>query len=109
MSIHQSVKADERTVAVVHASNTWGLNFITFALLMDIMYRGVVFHEAAWDLFALLGVSGAISAVYLARHKVLGQLSGWKVAILGAVAALVSAVVVSCFSWNWNVRPFGLA
>ena len=33
MSTHQSVKADERTVAVLYAANTWGLNFISFALL----------------------------------------------------------------------------
>jgi uncharacterized membrane protein YsdA (DUF1294 family) len=59
------------------------------------MYRAVVFHEAAWDLFALLGVSGAISAVYLARHKVLGQLFGWKVAIIGAVVALVVGAVAA--------------
>ena len=93
MSTHQSVKADERTVAVLYASNTWGLNFMCFALLIDIMYRNVVFHEAAWDLFALLGVSGAISMVYLARHKVLGQVFGWKVMLLVGVVAFVAAVV----------------
>jgi hypothetical protein len=95
MNTQQSVKADERTVAVAHAANTWGLNFISFALLIDIMYRGVVFHEAAWDLFALLGASGAISTVYMARHKVLGQVLGWKVAIIGAVAAFVVAAIAA--------------
>ena len=93
MNTHQSVKADERTVAVAHAANTWALNFISFALLIDILYRAAVQKEAAWDLFALLGVSGAISTVYMARHKVLGQMSGWKIAIIMALGALVAAVV----------------
>jgi len=95
MSTDQNVKIDERTVAVLHTGNTWGLNFITFALLIDIMYRSVVFHEAAWDLFALLGVCGAISAVYLARHKVLGQVFGWKVGIIGTLVAFVVAAILA--------------
>ena len=95
MNTHHSVKADERTLAVAHAANTWGLNFIVFGLLIDIMYRAVVFDEAAWDLFALLGVSSAISIVYLARRKVLGQVLGWKVAIIGAVVALVVGAVTA--------------
>ncbi len=68
MNTHQGVKADERTAAVAYKANTWGYNFITFALLIDIAYRGVFLDEAAWDLFALLFVSGAISTVYMARH-----------------------------------------
>jgi hypothetical protein len=89
----QSVKTDERTVAVLYASNTWGLNLIVFALLADIMYRSAVLHEAPWDLFVLLGGSGAISMLYLARHRVLGQVFGWKAVILMALAALIAAVV----------------
>jgi hypothetical protein len=93
MNTHQSVKADERTVAVACAANTWGFNFITFALLIDIAYRGLFLDEAAWDLFALLGVSGGISMMYMFRHTVLGQVFGSKVAILVAVVAIVVGVV----------------
>jgi hypothetical protein len=46
-------------------------------------------------LFALLGVSGAISTVYMAQHKVLGQMFGWKIAIIMALGALVAAVVAA--------------
>ena len=59
------------------------------------MYRAKVFHEAAGDLFALLGVSSAISMVYLARHKVLGQVFGGKAAIIGVVVALVVGAAVA--------------
>ena len=95
MSTDKNVKIDERTVAVLNASNTWSINFIFFALLIDIYCRSVFFHEAAWDLFALIGVCGAIQMVYLARHKVLGQVYGWKkVAIHFAVVAFVVGLVV---------------
>ena len=93
MNTEQPVKRDERTVAVAYAANTWGFNFITFALFIDIMYRNVVLHEAAWDLFVLFGLTGAVTTVHLARHKVLGQLFGWKVAIVMAVVAIVCVVV----------------
>ena len=93
MNTHQEVHADERTAAVAYKANTWGLNFITFALLIDIMYRGWFLDEAAWDLLALVVVSGVISCVYMARHRVLGQVVNWKAAIIGAfIAAVVAAV-----------------
>jgi hypothetical protein len=93
MSITQGVKADERTAAVMRASNTWGLNVILYGLLIDIMYRSAVLHEAPWDLFALIGLSGAISMAYAARHKVLGNVFGWRSAVIMAVAVLAAAVI----------------
>ena len=95
MSTDQGVKRDERTAAVAYVANTWGFSFITFALLIDIIYRAAFLDEAAWDLFALLGVSGAITTVYMVRHKVLGQVLPWKMAIIGFVVALVIGVVAA--------------
>ena len=48
MSTHKDVNIDERTLAVGHAANTWGFNFISLALLVDIMFRALVWKEAAW-------------------------------------------------------------
>jgi len=95
MNAHQSVKADERTVAVVHAANSWGLNFILYALLLDVMYRGLFLDEAAWDLLALVFVAGAVSTVYMARHKVLGQLFGWRTILVMVIATVVSVIVAA--------------
>ncbi len=103
MTTHESVKADERTAAVAYKANTWGYNFITFALLIDIAYRSVFLDEAAWDLFALLGVSGAITTVYMVRHKVLGQVFGWKVAIIVTVVSIVVAAVIATILARTNV------
>ena len=93
MNNPQSVKVDERTVAVMLAANTWGLCFMTFALLIDIVYRNWVYHEQCWDLYALVLLGGGIAIVYRARHKALGYLFGWQMLVLLALTALVSVVV----------------
>jgi hypothetical protein len=95
MNTQQSVNIDERTMAISNAAHTWGLNFLLFALLLDVMFRGLVFGEAAWDLLGLVIISGAISSAYMARHKVLGQLFGWKMVVLLTVVAIVSAVAAA--------------
>ena len=35
MNTPEGVKVDERTVAVMNAANTWGLNFVSFAVRID--------------------------------------------------------------------------
>lgn len=93
MSDPKSVRADERTVSVLYVANTWGANVIAFGLLLDILYRSAVLHEAPWDLFALLGISGVISMAYLARHKVLWQVFNWRSLIIMAIGAFVAALI----------------
>jgi len=95
MNTQQGVKIDERTMAVAHAANTWALNFITFALLLDVVYRAVIRKEGAFDLLALVFVSGAISMAYMARHKVLGQLYSRNRVITAVVVALATAIVAA--------------
>ena len=94
MSTPQAVERDERTVAVENASYRWAYLVLTYALLVDVMYRGLFRHEAAWDLMALVIVGGAICAVYQARQKTLAH--GWVMkAVLGAVVAAVIAFVAA--------------
>ena len=94
MSTPQVVERDERTVAVENASYRWAYGVLTYALLMDVMYRGLVRHEAAWDLMALVIVGGAICTAYQARQKILAH--GWVMkAVLGAVIAAVVAAVTA--------------
>jgi hypothetical protein len=94
MSTPQVVERDERTVAVENASYRWAYGVLTYALLMDVMYRGLVRHEAAWDLMALVILGGAICTVYQLRQKSLGH--GWvRKAVLGAVIAAVIAFIAA--------------
>lgn len=96
MSPHQSVERDERTAAVENASYRWAYTFISFALLIDVMYRGLVRDENAWDLLALVIVGGAVSIAYQARRRVLGKAAvklGVLIALISGVIAAVVAVV----------------
>jgi hypothetical protein len=62
------VGRDERTVAVERAGSHWALIFLSNCLLLDVAYRGFFRHEAAWDLMALVILSGCVGLSYQTRH-----------------------------------------
>ena len=94
MSTHQSVARDERTTAVENASYKWAYTFVSFALLIDVMYRGAVRNEAAWDLMALVVVGGAICAMYQVRQKTLAR---WIAVLLVCFAVAVAAFIAAMY------------
>jgi hypothetical protein len=93
MNTEQGVKRDERSVAVENASFRGGFTFLLFALLVDVMYRGLFRHEAAWDLLGLVFVSSGLSAIYQARQKIWGRGWLWTMTLIGFVSAIVAAAV----------------
>jgi len=95
MNADRGVARDERTVAVENTGYKWAYILLIFALLIDVMYRSMVRHEAAWDLMALIIAGGAFSQIYRARRKALPR--GWvKVGVLAAcVAAGVGIITVT--------------
>jgi hypothetical protein len=93
MSADQSVKRDERTVAVENASFRWPFAFLLFALLADVVYRSLFRNEAAWDLMGLVIVSSSLSTVYQARQRIWGGGWLWKMTLIGFVAAIVAAII----------------
>jgi hypothetical protein len=97
MSTPQAVERDERTVAVENASYRWAYLLLAYALLVDVMYRGLVRHEAAWDLMALVIVGGIVCSVYQARQKILAH--GWvmKVVLVACIAGVIAAIVAMTF------------
>jgi hypothetical protein len=101
MSTPQSVKRDERTVAVENASYRWAYGLLTFALLVDVMCRSLFRNEAAWDLMALVVVGGVVATVHQARQRILTQ--GWvmKVVLAGCIVAVFAAILAMTLSWLW--------
>lgn len=93
MSTSQPVQRDERTVAVENASYRWAYGLLTYALLVDVMWRSWFRNEAAWDLMALIIVAGIGTSVYQARQRILTR--GWvmKVVLVCCVAAVIAALV----------------
>ena len=98
MTTSPLVEHDERTVAVGNAGYRWACVFLMYALLIDVICRGIVRQEAAWDLMALVIVAGGICQIHLARHKALPD--GWAktavlVACVGGVIAALTAVAIN--------------
>jgi hypothetical protein len=89
-----SVVRDERTVAVEHASYRWAYLVLSYGLLLSVMYRSFVLHEASWDLLLLVVVGGAVSALYQGSYRVLTR--GWLIlsAAAAAIAFAIGAAIV---------------
>ena len=89
------VLRDERTTVVEEASYRFAYAFLTFALLVDVMYRGFVRGEASWDLLGLVIAGGAISTLYQWRHRILTRHSFMLAIGSGVVAAIVAGLVAA--------------
>lgn len=92
MNTKGNLLPDDRTIILLRGV-AWAYNFIAFGILIDIMYRSLFFHEAPWDLFALLTASGLISMVYAARYN--ARISNRKFTTLIGLVALIAAVIAS--------------
>jgi hypothetical protein len=91
---NKMVEKDERTTSIENASYSYGYKFLTFALLLDVMYRSFRFNEAPWDLLAIVITSGFAMTIYQYKQKILGK-SWIKIAVLTMGVAIVSAAVVA--------------
>jgi hypothetical protein len=88
--IERTVERDERTVSVENASYRWAYLFLSFGLLASAAYRGFARHEQAWDLLALVVLSGAVTTLYQGSRQVLSR--RW---VMVSVVAVVVALVMS--------------
>ena len=87
---------DERTKIVENASYRWAYLVLSFGLLIDVAYRGLLHNEASWDLLALVMLAGLVATLYQGAQKILTRRwSFWAAgtALLAAVVALVMVFV----------------
>lgn len=88
------VTKDERTTFIQNVSYRFGYNFISFALLFDVIYRGLRFNEASWDLLAVVIISGLVMTIYQYKQRILEK--AWvKTIILTLVISLVLAFILA--------------
>jgi len=88
---------DEREISVENASAKYGYNFISFALLFDVIYRGMVKNEAAWDLLGVIIVSGLVMTLYQHKHKILDKKWIKTIAISSVLACIVAFLIAFLF------------
>jgi hypothetical protein len=91
---NKMVEKDERTILIENASYSYGYKFITFAILLDVMYRSFRFNEAPLDLLAIVIASGFAMTIYQYKQKILGK-SWIKITALTLGVAIVAAAVVA--------------
>ncbi len=88
---NQRVERDERTEAVEGASYGLAYKLVAFALLLDVAYRSFFLGQAAWDLLAIVIVSGLAITAYQWRGSIISR--GWARALVVAISvAFVVAV-----------------
>lgn len=85
---------DERTISVENTSFKFAYNFITYALLLDVIYRGLRFDEAAWDLLGIVIISGLVATIYQLRQKILDKSQIKTAAIILGITFVVASLLV---------------
>lgn len=100
MTTPKLLDRDERTVAVENASYRWGFMVLLYSLLLDVMYRAGVRHEAPWDLMAFVVISGGICSAYQAREKALAHRWALRAVLFACLAGILAAIAAFSFrSW----------
>jgi len=79
------VGRDERTVAIENASYRIAYLFLSYGLLMAVVYRSFVLGDTGWDLLALVVAGGVVATGYQGAHRVLSR--GWLMTVLMTMAA----------------------
>ena len=92
--MNKMVEKDERTTFIENISYKFGYMFLTYAILLDVVYRGIRFNEAAWDLLALVIVGSFIATIYQYKKQILKK-DSIKTAALIMVAAFIIAFIVA--------------
>jgi hypothetical protein len=90
------VARDEREAGIDAAADRLSYLVLSFGVLAVAAYRGMVLHEATWELLALVVLAGAVGSAVRARRRavstrLLAVLAG--AAVVGFVAAVLIALV----------------
>ena len=88
------VSKDERTMAVENTSYRWAYLVLSFGLLIDVSYRGLVHNETSWDLLALVVLTGLVATLYQGAQKILTRRWSFWAAGTALLAAVVAVVMV---------------
>lgn len=94
MKNYKKTDKDERAIFIENVSYKFGYNLIAFVLLFDVMYRGLVFKEAAWDLLGIIIISGLVMTLYQYKQKILDK--NWiKIVAISSLISFIVALLIS--------------
>ncbi len=85
---------DEREIAVENASYSLAYKIIIYAVLVDVIYRSLVYKQQTLDLLGIVIFGGAVATVYQFKYR-LGSKNTVKLTMLVTlIATIVAAVIV---------------
>ena len=84
---------DERAISVENSSYSFAYKVMSFALLLDVIYRSIVFKQGSWDLLGIVIIGGLAATLYQTRYKIATR-SSVKAILLTIVIALVIAAAI---------------
>jgi phosphotransferase system glucose/maltose/N-acetylglucosamine-specific IIC component len=90
---NQNKDKDERAISIEKSSYSLAYKIISFAILVDVMYRSFVLQQASWDLLGLVIVGGLIATLYQIHYKAATR-SWVKAILLATISALIVAAVI---------------
>jgi hypothetical protein len=97
---------DERTKSVVYQGDAYTGRFMLFAVLIDVVLRGlkpnIPFIHSNWDLMLIVIIGGIISTVYQIKYRVIFNRplskSFYFVILLISFSALIAFIIAYLFS-----------
>jgi hypothetical protein len=101
MTRQTPLEGDERAVAIAGAAYRLAYSVLIMALLIDVVVRGYVLKEDAWDLLALLIASGGVVSLFKWIKHVPSPLPRWLI-----VAFWVVVVVFLVIDAVFGLYPF---
>ncbi|WP_026884927.1 DUF6442 family protein [Clostridium akagii] len=97
----KNIDKDERATFIENKSFKYGYNFISIALLLDVVYRGIWLNQSSWDLLGIVMLSALPTTVYQYKQKIFTR--SWKISILflfifTAILGVALAFILKKFS-----------
>ncbi|MFL0196283.1 hypothetical protein ACJDU8_12025 [Clostridium sp. WILCCON 0269] len=92
--INKKIEKDERTTFIENISYRFGYKFIGIAILFDVVYRSLRFHESSWDLLAIVMLSALPTIGYQYKQKILGK-TWMKSAALTFILTFVASLILA--------------
>jgi hypothetical protein len=93
---------DERTKAVVYQGDAYTGRFMLFAVLIDVVVRGLKLIEPVtatnFDLLAIVILGGLVSTVYQFKNKILFNKPNGKSLLFVLLIMAVSAILAIIFA-----------
>jgi hypothetical protein len=91
---NNKIEKDERAVTVEKSSYSLAYKIVSFAVLVDVMYRSWFLNQACWDLLGIVIIGGFAATLYQTRFKIITKTWIKAYVFVAATALVIAAIIV---------------